>query len=162
HIGHVLRAYRSPKRLSLQMGLDHTLPMIGLRHHDNHAAFSFAVSPFANSPDPVLVTVLDGMGDDAAISLYVARGGKLENVRNNPSIVDSLGMFYSIMSSTQGGWTMLSSEGRYMGAAAWGDNNRLTNPFYRQLRQLLYFENNGQVYLNRAIANWHCGLELRP
>ena len=45
-------------------------------------------------------------------------------------------MFYSIISSTQGGWTALSSEGRYMGAAAYGDMNRSTNRFYPQLRNI--------------------------
>ena len=39
----------------------------------------------------------------------------------NDSMFHSLGAFYSVISSTQGGWTWLSSEGRYMGAAAWGD-----------------------------------------
>ena len=67
-----------------------------------------------------------------------------------------------MISSTQGGRTILSSEGRYMGAAAWGQNDRLTNPYYRQLRQLFYFGNDGQVYLNRTLANWPRGLELRP
>lgn len=31
---------------------------------------------------------------------------------------------------------MLSSEGRYMGAVAWGDQDRLTNPYYRRLREI--------------------------
>jgi carbamoyltransferase len=38
----------------------------------------------------------------------------------------------------------------------------LTNPFYRQLRQLFYFHNDGQVYLNRTLANWSRALTLYP
>src|SRR5438445_4578356 len=72
----------------------------------------------------------------------------------NDSVFDSLGAFYSVISSTQGGWTLLSSEGRYMGAAAWGDGDRLTNPYYQQLRELFYFHTGGELYLNRALANW--------
>lgn len=158
---HVVRAYGAPKRLGRQVGVPGTLPIIGLRHHDNHAWFSYAVSPFAASADPVMVTVLDGMGDDASISLYLGRDGRLSLLRSN-HIFDSLGFFYSMISSTQGGWTVLSSEGRYMGAAAWGDSSRLTNPYYRQLRQMFHFRNGGEVSLNRALANWPRGLELRP
>jgi carbamoyltransferase len=61
-----------------------------------------------------------------------------------------------VISSTQGGWTWLSSEGRYMGAAAWGDMNRASNPYYARLREVLQFEPNGEVKLNRALANWYC------
>lgn len=143
------------ERLGRQLGLDRPFPIIGMRHHGNHAYFSYAVSPFANSDEPVLITVIDGSGEDNSISLYVARQGHLTLVRDNKSQFDSLGLVYSFISSTQGGWTQLSSEGRYMGAAAWGNNDRLTNPYYRQLRQLMYFGNDGQVYLNRALANWH-------
>ena len=161
NMSHVFDAYRAPKRLASQMGLPGSFPVIGLRHHDNHAYFSWAVSPFAGSRDPVMVTVLDGMGDDAAISLYRADAGRIELLRSN-QIYDSLGIFYSMLSSTQGGWTVLSSEGRYMGAAAWGQSDRLTNPYYRQLRQLFYFQNDGQIHLNRALANWPRGLEVHP
>ena len=49
-----------------------------------------------------------------------------------------------------------------MGASAWGNNNRLTNPYYRQLRQLFYFGGAGQVYANRAMMNWHNAGERRP
>jgi carbamoyltransferase len=59
-----------------------------------------------------------------------------------------------VISSTQGGWTWLSSEGRYMGAAAWGDMNRATNPYYARLRQVLHFGTGGEIRLNRAMGNW--------
>lgn len=74
----------------------------------------------------------------------------------NDSVFDSLGVFYSVISSTQGGWTILSSEGRYMGAAAWGDMDRASNPYYRGLRDVLHFGDGGEVKLNRAMANWYC------
>ena len=61
-----------------------------------------------------------------------------------------------MISSTQGGWTWLSSEGRYMGAAAWGDMNRATNPYYSRLREVLHFGADGEIKLNRAMANWYC------
>ena len=151
---HIARALRSPRRVGQ--------PIIGLRHHDNHAYFSYAASPFAGSDEPVMISVLDGIGDDGAMSLYLARGRGITLVRRNRDIFDSLGGFYSMISSTQGGWTILSSEGRYMGSAAWGDGERLTNPYYRQLRELFHFANDGTVRLNRALANWPRSLQVRP
>ena len=142
------------QRLSRQLGRSDRLPAIGVRHHDAHAGGAFALSPFAASEDPVIVSVIDGFGDDAAISLYLARGGRLELWARNDSPYDSLGGIYAFISSTQGGWPILSSEGRYMGAAAWGDRNRLTNPYYQPLRELLHLRPDGELRLNRALANW--------
>jgi carbamoyltransferase len=159
---HIVRAFRAPERLGRQLGQDHAMPIIGMRHHCNHAYFSYAVSPFAGCDQPVMISVLDGIGDDGAISLYLARGDSIRLVYRNRNIFDSLGGFYSMISSTQGGWTILSSEGRYMGAAAWGDGNRLTNPFHRQLRELFHFASDGSVRLNRALANWPRSLQIRP
>jgi carbamoyltransferase len=41
-----------------------------------------------------------------------------------------------------------------MGATAYGDNSRQTNRFYAPMRQLFSLQPEGQVYLNRALANW--------
>jgi carbamoyltransferase len=147
---------RTPKTLGKQLGLSIRVPLICLPHHDNHAWFSFAASPFAADGEPVAIAVLDGTGDRGSISLYVAENGAMRCLYCNDSMFDSLGAFYSVISSTQGGWTWLSSEGRYMGAAAWGDMNRASNPYYSRLKQVLDFGANGEVRLNRALANWYC------
>ena len=109
-----------------------------------------------------MISVLDGIGDDGAISLYLAQGNAVTLLHRNRDIFDLLGGFYSMISSTQGGWTILSSEGRFMGSAAWGDGERLTNPYYRQLRELFHFADDGTVRLNRALANWPRSLQVRP
>src|SRR6476660_3093920 len=147
---------RTPKLLARQLGLAARVPLICLPHHDNHAWFSYAASPFANNGEPVAIAVLDGTGDQGSISLYVVEDGAMRRLYCNDSVFDSLGAFYSVISSTQGGWTWLSSEGRYMGAAAWGDMDRATNPYYARLKQVLHFGGNGEVRLNRALANWCC------
>ncbi len=82
----------------------------------------------------VAIAVLDGTGDVGSISLYVVENGEMKQLYCNESLFDSLGAFYTVISSSQGGWTWLSSEGRYMGAAAWGDMNRATNPYYARLK----------------------------
>src|ERR1700722_12843749 len=129
-------------------------PVIATAHHDNHAWFSFAVSPFARSERPVMVAAIDGFGDRGAITLYVCDGGVMRELYCNDSMFDSLGVFYAVISSTQGGWTLLSSEGRYMGAAAWGNYDRKTNPFYVPLRAILQLAPDGKIFVNRALANW--------
>jgi carbamoyltransferase len=147
---------RTPKILGKQLGLPQRVPLICMPHHDNHAWFSFAASPFADDDEPVAIAVLDGTGDRGSISLYVAEHGAMRRLYCNDSMFDSLGAFYSVISSTQGGWTWLSSEGRYMGAAAWGNMNRADNPYYARLKQVLDFGKDGEVRLNRALANWYC------
>src|SRR5580704_9958595 len=153
---------RTPKILGRQLRLSERVPLICMPHHDNHAWFSFAASPFACDHEPVAIAVLDGTGDLGSISLYVAEHGAMRRLYCNDSVFDSLGAFYSVISSTQGGWTWLSSEGRYMGAAAWGDMNRASNPCYARLKDVLHFGSNGEVRLNRAVANWYCDPFDRP
>jgi carbamoyltransferase len=151
-----------PARLAARFGFDTPPPLVMMPHHENHAAFSYAASPFAGDGAPVMIAVLDGWGDRGAMTLYVAEHGRLREVFANNSLADSLGIFYSIISSTQGGWTTLSSEGRYMGAVAWGDQDRLTNPYYKRLRQIFHFAAGGRVFVNRDLANWQNAGELAP
>jgi hypothetical protein len=134
---HAKQLLQAPDRLAKQLGVRGRFPIIGMRHHDTHAWFSYATSPFAHSEQPVLVTVIDGNGDDNSISIYLGAAGKLQLLRSNGSLVDSLGSLYRTLASTQGGWTPLSSEGRYMGATAWGNNSRLTKPGCRGQREYL-------------------------
>jgi carbamoyltransferase len=147
---------RTPKILGRQLGLPARVPLICMPHHDNHAWFSFAASPFTDTSEPVAIAVLDGTGDRGSISLYATENGVMRRLSCNDSVFDSLGAFYSVLSSTQGGWTWLSSEGRYMGAAAWGDMNRATNPYYGRLKEVLDFGADGAIKLNRTMANWQC------
>lgn len=157
-----IKAARAANTLGQQLGVGGPIPIIGMPHHENHAWFSFSVSPFARSKTPVMIAVLDGMGDLGAISLYVVEQGTLRKLRCNGSTFDSLGFFYTVISATQGGWSLLSCEGRYMGAAGFGNCARLTNPFYPSLARIFSLEPDGQVYLNRALANWHRSLVQKP
>jgi len=158
----VCHAFRASTLLGRQLGTGKPHPVINLRHHDNHAYLALGLSPFAGSTSPVLVAVIDGLGDDSSISLYRSDAGKLERFYTTDSIFDSIGQMYLYISSSQGGWPPLSSEGRYMGAAAWGNSDRMTNPYYRALRELFHFGPNGKLQLNRKLANWHRRGSLHP
>ncbi|MCA9079663.1 MAG: hypothetical protein KDA58_03850 [Planctomycetaceae bacterium] len=150
------------RRLQQQFGLPALPKVLMMPHHENHAALSYGASPFAQDGEKTIVLVVDGWGDDGAISFFLGEQGKLTKLYSNDSLMDSLGAYYSVISSTQGGWTTLSSEGRYMGAVAWGDQNRLTNPFYKQLRQIFHFESDGRLLINRKLCNWQNAGEFRP
>lgn len=146
---------RTPRILAKQFGLSEPVPLICLPHHHNHAWFPYASSPFRETDEPVAIGIVDGTGDRGSVSHYVVRNGEMQPLYCNNSVFDSLGAFYSVISSTQGGWTWLSSEGRYMGAAAWGNMDRASNPYYARLRNVLVFSPNGEIHLNRDYANWY-------
>lgn len=158
----VCSAFHAPSKLGRRLSTGAPCPIINLRHHDNHAYLAYGASPFAGRQGRTLVAVVDGMGDDTSVSLSVAEDGRLERFYTGERILDSIGMMYLFISSSQGGWPPLSSEGRYMGAAAWGNSDRTTNPYYEALRGLFIFGERGQVHLNRALANWHRGGSVRP
>jgi len=102
-----------------------------------------------------MVIVIDGGGDGACTSLFTCRSGELTLLSTQATNqLESLGWMYGVLSATQGGWPPLSSEGRYMGAAAWGDGDRLTNRYYRRLKHLFHFGRDGEVSLNRGLASW--------
>ena len=155
HYDHVRQVGLAPERLRQQLGCNQPVPIVGMPHHDNHAWFSFSASPFAQRSEPVMIAVLDGTGDYGAISLYVAQFGMMHQLRCNNSIYDSLGIYYMVISATQSGWTWLSCEGRYMGAAAYGNTDRVANSFHAPLSDIFCLQPEGQVYLNRSLANWH-------
>jgi len=146
---------RTPRILAKQFGLAQPPQLLLAPHHLNHAWFPYAVSPFSGGSEPVAIGVFDGTGDRGSISSFVAQGDDIREIACNESVFDSLGAFYSVISSTQGGWTWLSSEGRYMGAAAWGDMNRATNRYYARLREVLDLGPGGTIRLNRAMGNWY-------
>jgi len=147
-------------RLRSDLGLEDTIPCIQMGHHENHAYFAYGVSPFAKHGGddlPTMISCIDGAGERASCSLYRADGSKIERIKTILN-KDSLGAFYALFASFLGGWSPLSAEGRYMGAAAWGNGNRLTNPYYKRLRQYFYFAREGQVYTNSEMTANHSAL----
>ena len=75
---------RMARALGQRLGCD--APVIAVPHHDNHAWFSFAVSPFANSDRPVMIATIDGFGDRGAISTYVCENGVMRELYCNDSL----------------------------------------------------------------------------
>lgn len=142
------------RKLIVDLELPADLPCLTMLHHENHAYFSYGVSPFslpAHREKTTMIACVDGGGDFSSASLFQTDGHSINLLKRN-SRANSLGVFYMLCSSLLGGWAALSSEGRYMGAAAWGNGDRLTNPFYKRLRQFFHFAENGEVFYNSALS----------
>ena len=142
------------EKLQQDLGIKEKRPCFPMLHHENHAYFSYGVSPFASQEllkENTMIACLDGGGDLSSITLFTTSSGEIK-LWKRYSRANSLGVFYMLCSSFLGGWTALSSEGRYMGAAAWGNHDRLTNPYYKRLRQFFIFEEQGIVHFNSAMA----------
>jgi carbamoyltransferase len=103
------------KGLRQHFGTKFLPPMVGVGHHDAHAA-SFFVSPFADA----LVLVMDGYGDDASASAYVGQGNRLERVWST-GVFNSLGLVYTFVTEHLG-FEGFGDEGKVMALAAFGSD----------------------------------------
>ena len=106
--------FKAPARLGQLFGLNCGVPIIGMPHHDNHAWFPYLASPFARERQQTMIVVVDGSGDFASTTLYLGENGVVRQIRSNASMFNSLGLFYAMISSTQGGWTRSAAK-----AATW-------------------------------------------
>ena len=153
---------RALRRMIHDLNLSEDMACIQLNHHENHAYYAYGVSPFFSpqeSEKTTMISCIDGGGDCSSASLYKAVSPEIELIKRTPR-ENSLGVFYMLCATYLGGWSALSSEGRYMGASAWGNNDRLTNSFYKQLRQFFYFSANGEIFINSTMAdNEYAGLQ---
>lgn len=147
--------YSTPRALRRIVPRTPAIPIVCVPHHDAHAWHSFAASPFAEQSEPTLVAVIDALGDSSSTSFYRAAANRVELESENQSIWDSLGFYYAMMTSALGGWPLGRGEGRLMGAVAYGDYRRGTNPYYQRLRKIFSLEDScGRLKLNRGMANW--------
>ena len=153
--------FHRSRRLLRELGL-RGLPLLGMPHHDNHAYFAWAASPFTSDPGRTGIVVMDGSGDEGSQSLYVAQDGVLRRVQANRDFWSSAGHFYGVLSAALGGWPPGASEGRWMAAAAYGQPSREANSFYPILRQLVRFQPEGSFSLDWTLANWQIGGLLQP
>ncbi|MEX2580793.1 MAG: carbamoyltransferase C-terminal domain-containing protein [Verrucomicrobiales bacterium] len=137
-------------RLREHLGRSELPPIVGVGHHDSHAAGYF-VSPFEDAT----VLVMDGYGDDASTSLYLGEGARLER-RWHTSMFNSLGIVYTVVTGHLG-FTPNRDEGKVMGLAAYG-SDRLVEAF----RDLVHLEPEGRYRVDMRYFQFDCyGLD-RP
>jgi carbamoyltransferase len=161
NLSHLMPGLTTSIKLAKQLGLPEPFDLVNSSHHRNHACASYALSPFRRD-DNVMVTVLDAVSDTGGISTFLSKNSRLIKQYENQSFFDSLGVLYSVLASALGGWKRLSSEGRLMGLSAFGDTNRETNPFYKDLRHIIRLTEEGSVEVNRALLNTPRGGAFAP
>ena len=54
---HFTGALKAPAQLVHFFGTKRRIPIIGMRHHNNHAYYPYAMSPFSGSKDPTIIIV---------------------------------------------------------------------------------------------------------
>lgn len=86
-----------------------------LPHHDTHAAYACAGSPF----DEAACVVVDGLGEGSSLAFYRYAGGRLELIRKNKGL-PSLGFFYKQLTHYCGFDWVRGEEWKVMGLAPYG------------------------------------------
>ena len=102
-------------------------------HHLAHAASTFYVSGM----DEALVVVADGMGEQESLTVAVGRDGKIEILKQIPSI-HSLGILYSVFTLYLG-FAFNMDEYKVMGLAPYGDARR----YFDDVMELIHLQSDG-------------------
>lgn len=118
-----------------QHGFAPGVPIVGVGHHNAHAAMFFC-SPF----DEASVLVMDGYGDDAATTVYAGSGNRLDRQWAS-TFFNSLGMVYSFVTRHLGFEAF--EEGTVMALAAHGDGR-----YVEAFRDTIHLEPDGRYRVN--------------
>ncbi len=125
-------------------------PVVGVGHHDAHAA-SFFISPFEDA----LVLVMDGYGDDASASAYLGQDNRLERVWSTP-VFNSLGLVYTFVTEHLG-FEGFGDEGKVMALAAFGSDRLVA-----QFRDLVRPADDGAFVINMDYFSYDAYGQIRP
>jgi carbamoyltransferase len=98
-----------------------------VNHHACHGASAY----FTSGWDECLVFVSDGMGEAHSASVYTARDGKLQPLKQI-SAFDSIGILYSLVTFHLG-FDFNADEYKIMGLAPYGDPSRFRSFFEQNL-----------------------------
>ncbi len=141
YLGHKLKKHFQTRKLP---------PIIGIGHHDSHAAAYF-VSPF----DDATVLVMDGYGDDASTSVYTGKGNKIRREwHTNP--LNSLGMVYTVITQYLG-FRPNQDEGKVMGLGAYGEAT-----YVDRFREIIRTTDEGRYEIDLSYFWYDCYGLIRP
>ena len=134
-------AENNPQTLLNDLGYEG--PISYVPHHKSHAAFSFYTSNFKDAD----ILVVDGVGEWDTVSIWKGDSSGLK-LRRSVKFPNSLGMFYSTMTSYLG---FKPNEGEYkvMGLSPYGNPRR----YFEKLNSI--FEGKGTNFtINQKYFTW--------
>ena len=105
----------------------------GRVHHVDHHLAHAASAYFCSGWEECLVLVVDGMGEMQSASIYHARNGQLERLKEMPAR-DSIGILYSTV-TLHLGFDFNADEYKIMGLAPYGNPSRFRS-FFEQAVEL--------------------------
>lgn len=120
-------------------GTVETEKVVGIRHHDTHAATAY----FHSGYESALVVVMDGNGEDESLSIFEGRGGALRLLHRAPRAA-SLGHYYTVLTRLIGYGDF--DEYKVMGLAPYGNPDRYSELF----DQLIELSEEGEYRLDVA------------
>lgn len=111
--------------------------IVYVNHHLSHAYQSYCQSGFKDA----MVLVADGHGEEACVSGYEVRNFVFKRVLHIP-VPYSLGWFYGGFTAYLG-FNANRDEGKLMGLAAYGEQNKGQNPWLERLDKILQIKHDG-------------------
>lgn len=114
--------------------------IIFLDHHFAHAASTFCVSGFNKST----IVTIDGVGEKTTTAIGIGENNKIK-ILKQIEFPDSIGLLYTALTVFLG-FTPFEGEYKVMGLAAYGNNSRQSNPFYKKLCQTV------KIFLDGSFA----------
>ena len=125
-----------------------------INHHLSHAASAFFPSNFKKST----ILTLDGVGEWATTTYSIGENNEI-NLKKEINFPNSLGLLYSTI-TTYLGFNANNSEYKVMGLAAYGNQNKKTNKFYRKLKKIITINEDSSYSLNQEFFSYSYGNKM--
>lgn len=119
-----------------------TNEVIFLDHHLSHCASSYYVSGFNDAT----VVSIDGVGEKTTTAIGIGEGANLTLLKQI-EFPHSIGLFYTALTVFLG-FTPFEGEYKVMGLAAYGNNDRTSNLYYKKLLETVETYGDGSFAFN--------------
>ncbi len=118
-------------------------------HHLAHAGSAFLPSPF----NEAAIVTADGVGEWATTTIGKGTGERIELLNEIP-FPHSLGLLYSTITAYLG-FSVNNSEYKVMGLSAYGNMDKMTNPYFKKLMQTIDLKEDGSYRLDMQYLKYH-------
>jgi len=120
-----------------------------IEHHLAHAASTFLVSPFKKAA----ILTVDGVGEWTTTAYGVGDGNEIELLKEI-KFPHSLGLLYSTITAYLG-FSVNNSEYKVMGLSAYGNMDKNTNLYYKNLKRVIDVKEDGSYRFDMSYFVYH-------